>query len=183
MSYDAAAPATNQRSPMNRADIEREIDQLHPASYRWALGCCRRDREEAADVLQEVYLKVLDGKARFDGRSSFKTWLFSVIRRTAAERHRWLLLPHRVAERLRLFGNRPDEGDSARAIERSALSSRLIDAMRSLSDRQRELLELVFLHDMTIEEAAATIGIALGTARTHYDRGKKHLAALLETPR
>src|SRR5258706_11864354 len=77
---------------MDREDLEAEMEHLHGASYAWALGCCRRDREEAEDVLQETYLKILDGKARFAGGSSFKTFLFGVIRRTAAAhwRRAWL---------------------------------------------------------------------------------------------
>jgi RNA polymerase sigma-70 factor, ECF subfamily len=43
-------------------------------------------------VLQTVYLKVLMGKARYNGKSSFKTWLFAVIRRTAADERRRQLL-------------------------------------------------------------------------------------------
>jgi DNA-directed RNA polymerase specialized sigma24 family protein len=38
--------------------------------------------------LQIAYLKILEGKARFDGRSSLKTWLFAIIRRTALEQRR-----------------------------------------------------------------------------------------------
>ena len=49
------------------------------------LCCCARDSTEAEEVLQSVYLKVLDGKAQYGGRTTFKTWLFAVIRLTAAE--------------------------------------------------------------------------------------------------
>lgn len=66
-------------------------DQLaasHEENYAWALGCCGRDAREAEEVLQAVYLKVLEGRARFDGRSSLKTWVFAVIRRTAAQQRR-----------------------------------------------------------------------------------------------
>ncbi|HEY0782449.1 MAG TPA: sigma factor, partial [Thermoanaerobaculia bacterium] len=73
---------------MDREEIESELERLHAASYAWALGRCGRDREEAEDVLQESYVKLLDGRARFAGGSSFKTFLFGVIRRTAAERRR-----------------------------------------------------------------------------------------------
>ena len=77
---------------MTGETVERRLEELHPASAGWALSCCRWDREEAEEVLQMTYLKILDGRARFDDRSSFKTWLFGVIRRTAAERRRsrWL---------------------------------------------------------------------------------------------
>src|SRR3954471_23558386 len=77
---------------MTDDEIQRSLAELHPASAGWALSCCRWDREEAEEVLQVTYLKILDGRARFGGRSSFRTWLFGVIRRTAAEhrRGRWL---------------------------------------------------------------------------------------------
>src|ERR1700682_339290 len=64
------------------------LEQHHASSFGWALGCCRRDPGEAEDVLQIVYLKVLDGKARFNGTASFKTWLFAGIRKTARDQRR-----------------------------------------------------------------------------------------------
>ncbi len=70
--------------PMEIADLKAELEQLHSASFGWALNCCRRDADEAEEVLQTVYLKILEGKARFRGESSLKTWLFAVIRKTAA---------------------------------------------------------------------------------------------------
>src|SRR6266704_377535 len=94
VSYEACRRATNGsierpiRERMNGLDWERELERLHPASFRWALACCSGDREEAREVLQTVYMKVLDGRARFDGEASQRTWLFSVIRRTAAGRRR-----------------------------------------------------------------------------------------------
>jgi DNA-directed RNA polymerase specialized sigma24 family protein len=69
-------------------EIEREIEELHAASFGWALSCCGRNHQEAEEVLQDVYVKIFEGKARFDGRSTLKTWLFSVIRRTAASQMR-----------------------------------------------------------------------------------------------
>src|ERR1700730_13850149 len=64
------------------------LEAHHLESHGWALSCCRRRRDEAENVLQLVYVKVLSGKAVFDGKSSFKTWLFAVIRKTAAQERR-----------------------------------------------------------------------------------------------
>ena len=48
-----------------------------------------------------------------------------------------------------------------------------------LSPRQRALLHLVYYQDMTIEDASQVLGISVGSARTHYARGKQRLRALL----
>jgi len=165
---------------MNRQDWEKVLEELHPASHRWALNCCRGDREEAADVLQTVYLDVLAGRARFDGLAGARTWLFAVIRRTAAGRRRRRVvrgvLLGRWARRRPEPGVAPDPGARLESAERIA---RIREAIASLSTRQRQILELVFHHDLTIEEAAGILGIGLGSARTHYERGKRALLARL----
>src|SRR4030095_2075255 len=88
---------------METEELKALLEQHHAASFGWAMGCCRRDRAEAEDVLQIVYLKVLDGKARFNGTASFKTWLFAVIRKTALDQRRRsflrALMMMRAAER------------------------------------------------------------------------------------
>jgi RNA polymerase sigma factor (sigma-70 family) len=160
---------------MDRAELEQQLQAFHAASFGWALACCDRDREEAEDVLQTVYVKVLDGKARFEGRAAFRTWLFAVIRRTAAanRRTRWL-------RRLRFIPQNGDGGSVEHDLIRGERAAALLRVLPRLARRQREVLELVFYHDMTIEQAGQTLGISLGSARVHYERGKKRLAALLE---
>ena len=173
LSYDTAARATNSSDrAMERAELEQQLEALHPASFAWALACCDRDRNDAEDVLQTVYVKIFDGKARFDGRAAFRTWLFAVIRNTAAaqRRTRWF----------RMFAWQRDDQESAEhELVRSERAAALVAALARLARRQREVLELVFYHDMTIEQAGATLGISVGSARVHYERGKKRLAALL----
>ena len=77
---------------MSAIDLQRELEGLHPSSFGWAMCCCAHRRPEAEEVLQNVYVRALNGQARFDGRSSLRTWLFGVIRRTAREQRRreWL---------------------------------------------------------------------------------------------
>ena len=55
----------------------------------------------------------------------------------------------------------------------------LIAALSKLSGRQREVLHLVFYQDLTIAEAATVLGVTLGSARVHYERGKARLRELL----
>jgi RNA polymerase sigma factor (sigma-70 family) len=51
--------------------------------------------------------------------------------------------------------------------------------LAKLPARQREVLHLVFYQDLTIEETAKILHISLGTARTHFERGKTRLRSLL----
>ena len=170
---------------MDRAELERELERNHAACWGWALACCGRDREAAEETLQSAYLRILSGQARFDGRSSFRTWAFGVIRHSALEESR--------RQRIRRAREPGDDAvaefvaDSAPGAdveaERSEQRAAIIAALATLSARQREVVQLVFYHSMTIEEAAAVMHISLGSARTHYDRGKKALAVALSPAR
>jgi RNA polymerase sigma factor (sigma-70 family) len=170
---------------MERAELERELERLHAACWGWTLACCARDRDAAEDTLQSAYLRILSGKARFDGRSSLRTWVFGVIRRTAHEE-----LRRGASRRLREESAEPEAhavSDPAPgadlALEYAEASAEFLAALGTLSPRQREVLHLVFYQEMTIEEAAGVMQISLGSARTHYHRGKEAMATALASAR
>jgi len=167
---------------MSEHDLAAMLERTHAAAFGWALSCCAWDRGEAEDVLQTSYLKVLDGRARFQGRSSFKTFLFGVVRRTAAEAHRRRAIRRWVA--LERWLDPPESNDArwdaAQDQARSEVAEKLTRALGALPRRQREVLHLVFYQDLTIREAADVLGVSLGTARRHYERGKAALRRGLE---
>jgi RNA polymerase sigma-70 factor (ECF subfamily) len=166
-------------------DVRSELAALHAASFGWALACTGRDQERASDVLQHAYWKVLDGRARFamEGAASFKTWFFGVIRISALEQRRLFarridrVSSHDAPASVPASGPLPDS-----AIARMQRAERLSRALAQLAPRQREVLHLVFYEDMSIAEAAAVMNVSLGSARQHYERGKKRLEDLLEHP-
>jgi RNA polymerase sigma-70 factor (ECF subfamily) len=164
---------------MDEPDLRRAIERYHVECFGWALACCGRNRAEAEDVLQASYLKILDGRAQFDQRSNVKTWIFGVIRRTSVEERRRAFLRLRLRERHATPCPAPLEQPGIDAIDDARRSAELVVALGSLAARQREVLQLVFYHDMTIEEAASVMQVSLGTARTHYERGKARLRARL----
>jgi RNA polymerase sigma factor (sigma-70 family) len=165
---------------MDEVELKRQLERAHADCFGWAMACCGRDRDDAEEVLQTVYLTVLDGRARYDGKSTFRTWLFGVIRRTAASERRktWLrgLLLKREAD-----GMKPEAPASLDAeLDRDSRRASLRHALTRLATRQREVLQLVFYHDLTVDEAATVMGVGVGSARTHYARGKARLAVLLD---
>jgi RNA polymerase sigma factor (sigma-70 family) len=153
------------------ADLDAELLEHNKAAFGWALACCRWDRATAEDVLQTAYLKVLDGRARFGGQAEFRAFLFGVIRRTAMEERR----RRAVRAALTLGLGVESSVDGFAPIERNEESRRLLSALEKLSARQREVLHLVFYQDLTIAAAADVLGISLGSARVHYERGKAQL--------
>src|SRR2546430_10814042 len=127
--------------------LERELDQLHPAAFGWALACCLGDRAAAEDALQASYLKILDGRARFDGRASFRTWLFSVVRYTAAGQRRRAGLRRWLP--LALLGATPDGRPApSTALARADGARRLTAALETLPRRQREGVHLGVYQDL-----------------------------------
>jgi RNA polymerase sigma-70 factor (ECF subfamily) len=169
-------------SEITSEELEATLARLHQDSFGWALSCCGWNEADAADVLQSAYLKIVSGKARFGAKSAFRTWLFGVIRQTAREHHRraasHLERARRLKQEISATGEgvqRPDD-----TLEQAETSQVLLEAMRELPPRQREVLHLVFYQNLTIREAAEVMAVSLGSARVHYDRAKKRLRGLLE---
>jgi len=161
---------------MEISEIKAELERLHQASFGWALNCCRHDRADAEEVLQTVYLKILQGKAIYRGESKLRTWLFAVIRKTAITERR-----KRVLRSLVTITDTDNKSGSQPEIEfeRSEMQQRFQQALARLPARQRETMHLVFYQDLSLSEAAEVMNISIGSARRHYERGKKHLRETL----
>ena len=164
---------------MSDHSLEARLKAHHEAAFQWALFCCGGAREDAEEALQEAYLRALDGRACFAGRARFQTWLFALIRRVASEQRRQLYRRvYRWCQRRETQPAALEPSPERRYLdgERAALLDR---ALGRLSARQRSLIELVCYHEHTLREAAEILSIPIGTARTHYARGKAHLATIL----
>ena len=165
---------------MEISAVRAELEKHHSSGFGWAMSCCGRDPSEAEEVLQFVYLKILDGRARYRNESSFKTWLFAVIRKTAASERRQNFLRRLIlnagAERV---PKAPRTEDPALALERSETHARFRHALAQLSARQQQTLHLVFYEELSLQESAEVMGISVGAVRKHYGRAKERLRDLL----
>lgn len=163
----------------DRAKLRALLQEHHTSAWGWALCCCNGDRDMAEDILHDAYLGVLEGKAVFDGRSSFKTWLFAVIRKMANKNR------NQVLRRLRILATRVwnpsfPERRSEADLYHSEIRESVAKMLNNISRRQREVLQLVFYHDLSIEDAAHVMGVSVGSARTHYHRGKERMRPQIE---
>jgi len=166
---------------MDSEKLRALLEQYHAESLGWARCCCRQDHAEGENVLQAAYLKVLEHRAVFHGRSAFRTWLFSVIRNTASEtrRLRFLqkvrLIRYKETETRKLEFPTPED-----ALYRSEVEQTMRAALARLPRRQCEVLQLVFYHELSLAEAAQVMRVSIGSARTHYERGKRRLRSWIE---
>ena len=156
--------------------LRDRLEEHHREALGWALSLCRYDIEEAENIVQSAYVSILSRSAAFAGQSSFRTWLFSVVRKTAADvrRRDWL-------RRLYWISGQQDEEEVDRAprpderVAADQRARRLRALLANLPRRQHEVLQLVFYHDLSIAEAAQVMAVSLGSARRHYERGKQRL--------
>ncbi|NND80950.1 MAG: RNA polymerase sigma factor [Gammaproteobacteria bacterium] len=166
---------------MRQEQLEEQLQKHHEASFGWALHCCEHQREMAQEVLQRTYLMVLDGRAKFSGRSSFKTFLFAVMRRIAAgERRKRALLDLRFTG---VVGFDSHAANDPSVVDRMQVQDRnrtLALAVAGLPRRQREVLHLVFYQDCTLEQAAQIMRVSVGSVRSYYARAKDALRENLD---
>ena len=152
---------------MKKSKLERLLEENHRDAYLWARQCCRFDEDRAKDVLQNVYLKILEGKAVYKEKAPFKTWLFSVIRFTTLEDFREVVNMQELPEQLPMMEVAEEESPNCELL------------LLRLPERQREVLLLVFYHQHTLSEVAEILEISLGSVRTHYQRGKDQLKKMM----
>lgn len=153
---------------MDKDQLVKLLEEKHMEAYRWSRQCCRFDDELAKDVLQTVYLKIFEDKARFNEKSGFRTWLFAVIRYTALDN-----LKNKVVH---------DDLENAMFISTDETREEIDykKFIRQLPEKQAHVLLLAFYHDMTLESISIIMEISVGAVRVHYDRGKRRLKKLIE---
>ena len=145
-------------------------------------------RAVAEEVCQDVWLAVVRGVVRFEGRSSFKTWLFRILlnrARTTAGREQRAGRPEAdVIEHFDVSGawaTPPvpwsDRADDRMVAERLAL--RIHELLPELSDQQRQVVLLRDVEGASPADVASLLGITDGHQRVLLHRGRARLRELL----
>ncbi len=150
--------------------IEAHYERIHRAAWRWC-----GHRADAEDIAQEVCVKVGQGLARFDGRSSFSSWVYSITLNAVRDHQRAGRRRGRQVEAYAELG--PTE---ARAEQEDATTrSQLWEAVRKLPEQQRDAVLLVYAEDLTHAEAARIMGIREATVSFHVHQARKTLRGLV----
>lgn len=147
----------------------------HVKIFRFAMRILRSE-SNAEDVVSEVFLDVWRRAANFEGRSEASTFLLSVARNKAYS----LLRKRRDAELDdEQAGQIEDSADTPEAALQKKNKGELLRAcLGRLSPEHREVMDLVYYHDKSVEEVAAIVGIPEGTVKTRMFHARKKLAEL-----
>ena len=146
--------------------------------YRFILRIVR-DASLAEDLVSQVFLDVWRTAKQFEGRSQVSTWLLSIARFKALTSLRQRRFEDIDQEDVREIA---DEADTPEAsLDRSTTSAILRACIAKLSPAHREIINLVYYHEKSVEEAGEIIGIPQSTVKTRMFYARKQLAELLKT--
>ncbi len=136
------------------------------------------DRELAEEVLQDVMLSAWKNAANFRGDSKVLTWLLSIARNRAINTFR-KKKPSLVALE-DAFELRGSDTGPLEQVERNDRRQEVAKALHQLAEPQREVLLLVFYHQLTGPEIAEVLNISVGTVKSRLHRAKQALRQVLE---
>jgi RNA polymerase sigma-70 factor (ECF subfamily) len=148
------------------------------------------DPQEALDLSQEVFLRVFRTLPRFRGQSSLRTWIYRIVVNQASNRRRWWRRRHRsqqvaLEEHAVSHGELSDTSSLAmpeRRLEQQETAGRVRAALDLLPFDQRTVIVLREIDELSYEEIAASLGVAVGTVKSRLARARNNLRAALREP-
>ena len=151
--------------------VEELIDQHGDDILRLCL-LYMGERQLAEDAFQETFVRAWRHLSAFRGESSVKTWLSHIAVNVCRDMLRtpWL--------RMRRSARSVEEMEHLPAPDATPRHE-LMDAIRALPDKYREVIVLVYYQDMKLGEAAALLRLPVPTVSTRLRRARARLAQLL----
>ena len=152
------------------------------------------DPADAADTVQEVFIKVFRGIKRFNGQSSLKTWIYRIAVHEASNRRRWWFRHKGKEVTIEAQGGEQDDApslgykDTLRDGHESPFESAMHEEVRAkveaelaqLNEPYRTTVVLRDIEDLSYEEIAEITAVSLGTVKSRLMRGRQALKKRLE---
>ncbi len=172
--------------------MERLILKYQSRIYNVIQKMCA-NADDAAELTQETFVKVIESIEKFKGRSSFYTWLFRIAvnltlnycQRSARRTTRSLdaeetELEGRSQQALKDFLSDGSAADPAALAQSRELCYLAVEALLKLDEPQRAVMVLRDIEGMDYAQIADVLNIELGTVRSRLSRARSHLREILE---
>jgi RNA polymerase sigma-70 factor (ECF subfamily) len=161
--------------------LKKIFDKYHKKVYRIAYGVVRQ-REEALDVVQEVFIKLFRSIQNFKGRSHFYTYLYRMVMNTAIDHKRKAgkqFMPSLDEE-----GSFQPSDDAEKGPEKILLQKELEEkvklAMDKLPAEQKAALIFRDVEGLSYQEMAESMGCSIGTVMSRLHYGRKRMQESLK---
>jgi RNA polymerase sigma-70 factor (ECF subfamily) len=147
------------------------------AIYRWLLRFVGNETV-AEDLVSDVFLDVWRQAGRFEGRAAVSTWLLSIARFKAlsARRRR----PDAELDEVIEATVADPTDDPEVTLEKKNRDELVREALTTLSSEHREIIDLVYYHEKSVEECAQILSIPRATVKTRMFYARKKLAEMVE---
>ncbi len=149
----------------------------HVRVYRFALRILGRETM-AEDIIGDVFLDVWRQAGQFEARSSVSTWLLGIARNkaySAMRRRSEDALDEEAAAAI------PDSADTPEAaLQKKSKAELLRRCLAGLSPEHREVVDLVYYHEQSVQEVSSILGIPENTVKTRMFYARKRLSELLK---
>jgi RNA polymerase sigma-70 factor (ECF subfamily) len=145
--------------------------QIYALAYRML-----NDKEEAKDMTQETFVKMMRGVSGFKRHSSFKTWLYQIAINTCINRLKQRRNKETYQEDLIVDGG---HGHGAEWIEKEK-KDRIRAGLQGLTERERLAMVLRVYEGMSCSETAKVMGCSEGAVKAHYHNGVKRLKLFMK---
>ena len=160
------------------------FNELVRSTYRDIYSLAYRltgNRDDAADVVQDAYVRAYRAIRRFRGDSSFSTWMYRITSNCASTHlsRRTRQRTEELSDEVPIVDLRPEQDPSLRA-EAAILRHHIDRAIRALPERLRQVVVLRDLHDLSHSEIAAELGITTSAAKVRLHRARQRLRAVLQ---
>jgi RNA polymerase sigma-70 factor (ECF subfamily) len=149
----------------------------HVRVYRFVLRLVRNEAT-AEDLISDVFLDVWRQANRFEGRSAVSTWMLAIARFKALSAMRRRKEDELDDEAANAIEDPSDDPEVA--MEKTDKGEILRKCLTALSPEHREIVDLVYYHEKSVEEVAEIVGIPENTVKTRMFYARKKLAELLK---
>jgi len=157
------------------SDFAAFVVETRPQMHRWAY-LVSGDWDRAEDIVQAALIKVYTHWERVQQTESRHLYIRRMVMNAAIDDHRrW----RRILHRERPTETLPELADDPRADD--GIGGHLLDALRRLAPRQRAVVVLRFIEDLSVEETAHVLGVSTGTVKSQASRGLETLRRDLNT--
>jgi len=157
--------------------VERYKSYVFTLTFRFT-----KNREDAEEVSQDIFVKAYRALADFKGTAKFSTWLYTIVNTTCITFLRKKRLDIRSLDDERTFevADSQDSGFRANQVEQKSRQNMVNQAITMLNRDDAEIITLFYKNEQSLEEIGQILGVEVNTAKVRLHRARARLKEKME---